>query len=146
MNFDVKISNSGFPYFINLCKKVGCEKSVYCKRMCLYHYNREREIINKNRKCKICPKNVWKGSYCFSHHKIYKGRFLCKISDCKEKSIRNQKCQTHMNSYPILCKENGCTKPVLVYKKGLCSSHYHKNRRKLIKIKNSESMDIEMKI
>lgn len=79
-----------------------CEKDIYCKSVCRYHYMKylKKEIDIHEPKCLLCDSKVYVDNYCLKH---FKDQFdNCIISGCKNKT----------------------------HKRGLCCSHYFILRRK----------------
>lgn len=104
-------------------------------------------IKNKGRKCKVCDRAARTAGYCVKHYTrkkkglplldkdfyVNKGKTCC-VERCTRNARIKGYCDTH---YYRLCNDIPMTGPVravchcgkLALAKGLCSSHYEKQRR-----------------
>lgn len=106
----------------SICSIDGCDKNVYSKNLCKYHYNKQRfeNLELKNElgtynisSCKVegCDDIILAKGYCIRHyHQYLKHGEITLI----EKRIK----------YPTICKVNSCNEKS--YGNGYCRSHYHK--------------------
>lgn len=105
------------------CSIDGCDKNVYSKTLCKYHYNKQRfknlelknELGNDNISiCKVegCNDIILAKGYCIRHYHQYlnhgkitlierriKYPTICKVSSCNEKSYGNGYCRSHYNKW-----------------------------------------------
>jgi hypothetical protein len=111
----------------DICSKDECNKKVYAKGMCKYHYSRQRELeieqksklgLIKVKECKVngCIDPVLAKDYCRRHYEqYYKSGRITSI----EKQVRIPN--------PKVCQVERCDgKPEA---RGLCKKHYEKFKK-----------------
>jgi len=122
----------GSFFYSKTCKSIGCVEDVFCKRLCVHHYHKERREKQEHVSCseQDCNKKIWKSKLCRFHYGKSSNVKVCSISGCAKKSVHNRKCEIHINeNQPIICSHVGCNIPIITFKSNLCSSHYHQKRR-----------------
>ena len=141
--FDDLFSNP-YTHIERFCEVSGCIDRVFYKGCCKKHYYKSNRLKNRDRKCQKCPKNVWKGLFCYMHYEESNKEKKCRFDDkCQEKQSKDGLCSIHLNESLPKCIEEYCTNPICTRKSRLCMRHYQKNRREKSKKK---SMNIELLI